>query len=89
MPPSTLSTLPSPSTGAPSGSRADARERERIARSHAVKDAAAATDAALAQPVERPMRGVRLGETWIEVERLRHPLTSVDHAPSSARPSCA
>jgi hypothetical protein len=54
---------------------ADARERERIARSRAVKDAAAATDAALEQPVERPMRGVRLGETWIEVERVRHPLT--------------
>jgi hypothetical protein len=54
---------------------ADARERERIARGHALKDAAAATDAALAQPVDRPMRGVRLGETWIEVERVRHPLT--------------
>lgn len=55
---------------------ADARERERIARSHEVKDAATATDAALTQPVERPMRGVRLGETWIEVDRVRHPLTS-------------
>ena len=55
---------------------ADARERERIARSRAVKEAAAATDGALAQPVERPMRGVRLGETWIEVDRLRHPLTA-------------
>jgi len=55
---------------------ADARERERIAGSHAVKDAAAATDAAVAQPVDRPMRGVRLGETWIEVERVRHPLTT-------------
>jgi hypothetical protein len=55
---------------------ADARERERIARSRAVKEAAAATDAALAQPVERPMRGVRLAETWIEVERVRHPLTA-------------
>lgn len=54
---------------------ADARERERIAGSHAVKDAAAATDATVAQPVERPMRGIRLGETWIEVERVRHPLT--------------
>jgi hypothetical protein len=53
----------------------DARERERIARSRAVKEAATATDAALAQPVDRPMRGVRLGETWIEVERLRHPLS--------------
>src|SRR5687767_10394177 len=47
---------------------ADARERERIARGHDVKDAAAATDAALVQPEERPMRGVRLGETWIEVD---------------------
>jgi hypothetical protein len=53
----------------------DARERERIAGSRAVKEAAARTDAALAQPVERPMRGVRLAETWIEVERMRHPLT--------------
>ena len=53
----------------------DARERERIAGSRAVKEAAAATDKALAQPVERPMRGVRLAETWIEVERARHPLT--------------
>jgi hypothetical protein len=53
----------------------DARERERIARSRAVKEAAAATDRALAQPVDRPMRGVRLAETWIEVERLRHPLS--------------
>jgi hypothetical protein len=55
---------------------ADARERERIARSRAVKEAAAATDGALTQPVERPMRGVRLGETWIEVDRIRHPLTA-------------
>jgi hypothetical protein len=54
---------------------ADARERERIAGSRAVKEAAAATDRALVQPVDRPMRGVRVGETWIEVERLRHPLT--------------
>jgi hypothetical protein len=54
---------------------ADARERERIARSREVKQAAAATDAALTQPVVRPMRGVRLAETWIEVERVRHPLT--------------
>jgi hypothetical protein len=55
---------------------ADSRERERIARGHAVKDAAAATDSALVQPEERPMRGVRLGETWIEVDRVRHPLTA-------------
>jgi len=54
---------------------ADARERERMARSRAVKAAAAQTDAALAQPVVRAMRGVRLAETWIEVDRERHPLT--------------
>jgi hypothetical protein len=59
---------------------ADARERERIARSRAVKDAAAATDAALEQPVDRPMRGVRLAETWIEVDRVRHPLTDAVRA---------
>jgi hypothetical protein len=53
----------------------DARERERMARSRAVKAAASRTDAALAQPVVRAMRGVRLAETWIEVERERHPLT--------------
>ena len=54
---------------------ADARERERMARTRAVKAAAAATDAALDQPVARPMRGVRLAETWIEVDRVRHALT--------------
>jgi hypothetical protein len=54
---------------------ADARERERIAASRAIKDAAAALDGALVQPVERPMRGVRLADTWIEVDRVRHPLT--------------
>jgi len=59
---------------------ADARERERIARSRAVKDAAAATDAALVQPVDRPMRGIRLSETWIEVDRARHPLTEAVRA---------
>jgi hypothetical protein len=54
---------------------ADARERERMARARAVKKAAAETDGALAQPVVRAMRGVRLAETWIEVERERHTLT--------------
>jgi hypothetical protein len=54
---------------------ADARERERMARSRTVKVAAAACDSALEQPVERPMRGVRLAETWIEVDRARHALT--------------
>jgi hypothetical protein len=52
----------------------DARERERMATARAVKLAADASAAALEQPVERPMRGVRLGETWIEVERARHRL---------------
>ena len=69
---------------------ADARERERIARLAArSRRPRRATDAALAQPVERPMRGVRLAETWIEVERLRHPLTARRSAPSSATRSCA
>ena len=54
---------------------ADARERERMAGARAVKAAAAATDGALEQPVMRPMRGVRLAETWIEVDRARHSLT--------------
>jgi hypothetical protein len=54
---------------------ADARERERMARARAVKAAAAKTDAAVTQPVVRAMRGVRLAETWIEVDRERHALT--------------
>jgi hypothetical protein len=54
---------------------ADARERERMARGRAVKAAAARTDSALEQPVERAMRGVRVAETWIEVDRERHALT--------------
>ena len=67
---------------------ADARERERIAGSRAVKEAAAATDAALAQPEERPMRGVRLAETWIEVERVlgganAHVLHTPVHCPGA------
>ena len=52
----------------------DARERERMTGARTVKLAADASAAALEQPVERPMRGVRLAETWIEVERARHPL---------------
>ena len=59
---------------------ADARERERMARTRAVRAAAERTDAALAQPVLRPMRGVRLAETWIEVERERHALTAAVQA---------
>lgn len=54
---------------------ASRREQERMARSREVKAAAAASDEALEQPVERPMRTVRLAETWIEVDRARHPLT--------------
>jgi hypothetical protein len=54
---------------------ADARERERMARTRVLKAAAEQTDAALTQPVVRAMRGVRLAETWIEVDRERHPLT--------------
>jgi hypothetical protein len=54
---------------------ADSRERERMARGRAVKAAAGRTDSALEQPVERAMRGVRLAETWIEVDRERHALT--------------
>jgi hypothetical protein len=59
---------------------ADARERERMAGARAVKAAAAASAAALEQPVERPLRGLRLGETWIEVDGVRHPLTAAVRA---------
>ena len=51
------------------------RETERMARSREVKAAAQAAAAALEQPVERPMRALRLAETWVEVDRARHPLT--------------
>jgi hypothetical protein len=54
---------------------ASRREQARMARAREVKAAAAASEAALEQPVERPMRAVRLAETWIEVDRVRHPLT--------------
>ena len=54
---------------------AAARERSRMADARAVKAAAAAGADALEQPVERPMRGLRVAETWLEVERVRHPLT--------------
>src|SRR5215213_4527484 len=56
------------------------RERERIARSRAVKAVAAASERAIAQPVERPIRLLRLAETWIEVDRVRHPLDAGVHA---------
>ena len=51
------------------------RETERMARGREVKAAAQAAAAALEQPVERPMRALRLAETWVEVDRARHPLT--------------
>ena len=54
---------------------AAARERTRMADARAVKAAAAASTDALEQPAERPMRGLRVAETWLEVERVRHPLT--------------
>jgi hypothetical protein len=54
---------------------ASRREQERMARGREVKAAAQASERALEQPVERPMRGVRLAETWIEVDRVRHALT--------------
>ena len=50
------------------------RETERMARGREVKAAAQAAAAALEQPVERPMRALRLAETWVEVDRARHPL---------------
>jgi hypothetical protein len=59
---------------------ASRREQARMARAREVKAAAAASDAALEQPVERPMRSVRVAETWIEVDRARHPLTAAVHA---------
>ena len=59
---------------------ADARERERMAGARTVKAAAAASAAALEQPVERPLRGLRVAETWIEVDGVRHPLTATVRA---------
>src|SRR5262245_14759466 len=54
---------------------ASRREQARMALARDVKAAAAASDEALEQPVERPMRAVRVAETWIEVDRAHHPLT--------------
>jgi hypothetical protein len=56
------------------------RERERMAHGRAVKAAAAESERALDQPVERPMRLLRLAETWIEVDRARHRLDATVHA---------
>jgi Short C-terminal domain len=55
---------------------ASQRERERMARGREVKAAARLSEETLEQPVERPMRALRLGETWIEVDRVRHPLAA-------------
>ena len=51
------------------------RETARMARGREGKAAAQAAAAVLEQPVERPMRALRLAETWVEVDRARHPLT--------------
>jgi hypothetical protein len=53
---------------------ASRRERERMAGGRAVKAVAAASERAAAQPVERPIRLLRLAETWLEIDRVRHPL---------------
>src|SRR5688500_1525606 len=50
------------------------REQERMARSREVKATSQAAAAALEQPVECPMRALRLAETWVVVDRVRHPL---------------
>ena len=53
---------------------AQRREKERMTRTREVKAAAQTAAATLEQPVERPMRALRLAETWVEVDRARHPL---------------
>ena len=53
---------------------AQRREKERMTRTREVKAAAQTAAATLEQPVERPMRALRLAETWVEVDRVRHPL---------------
>ena len=53
---------------------ASRREKERMARTREVKAAAQAAADALEQPLQRPMRGVRLAETWVEVDRVRRRL---------------
>jgi hypothetical protein len=59
---------------------ASRREQERMARGREVKAAARLSEEALEQPVQRPMRGVRLAETWIEIDHARHPLTAAVRA---------
>ena len=51
------------------------REALRMQHARAIKASAAAAAEALEQPVERPMRGLRLAETWLLVDRDRRPLT--------------
>jgi hypothetical protein len=51
------------------------REAQRIPLRREVKAAAQAAALALEQPAERPMRGLRVAETWILVDRARHRLT--------------
>src|SRR5829696_1278039 len=53
---------------------AQRREKERMTRTREVKAAAQTAAATLEQPVERPMRALRVAETWVEVDRVRHPL---------------
>ena len=59
---------------------ASRREAERMAHARAVKAAAAAAKAALEQPVARPMRGLRIAETWVEADRTRRPLADAVRA---------
>jgi hypothetical protein len=59
---------------------ASRRERERMEGARAIKPLAAASAAALEQPVDRPVRLLRLAETWIEVDRSRQRLDPGVHA---------
>jgi hypothetical protein len=56
------------------------REAQRIPLRREEKAAARAVELALEQPVERPMRGLRLAETWLIVDRGRHRLAPDVHA---------
>jgi hypothetical protein len=59
---------------------ASRREQLRMEGARALKPLAAASAAALEQPVDRPVRLLRLAETWIEVDRARHALDPRVHA---------
>src|SRR5918994_1883671 len=52
---------------------AQRREKERMTRTRDVKAAAQTAAATLEQPVERPMRALRLPGTWGGGDRARHP----------------